>query len=162
MKNITDKNKRVLLAWGLAVVCIFLIAAISSKLDIKPAQDDATPPSVTVPGDVNPAVSFDGETADEKDEVVVKQADDANETDQSDPPPKPTPLGDTTNPAKPPEYKEEDTTVSKPAEPKAGDKNEKGQVWFPGFGWVNDEGGGTEVNEVGSDGDINKQVGTMD
>lgn len=58
-------------------------------------------------------------------------------------------------------------TVTQPAdpapsqgEPQAGDKNEKGQVWFPGFGWVDDDGANTE-NIGDSDGDLDKQVGIM-
>jgi len=34
-------------------------------------------------------------------------------------------------------------------------------IWVPGFGWVKDEGGGSVRIPVGSDGDINKQVGVM-
>ncbi|MDI6916091.1 MAG: hypothetical protein QMC95_18095 [Desulfitobacteriaceae bacterium] len=79
-------------------------------------------------------------------------------------------------------------TISRSApvnsEPKAGDEtviDGKPYVWIPGFGWIKDEGGksvGTTVGNpgdeltgnkvgqmgaatVGSDGDINKQVGIM-
>jgi hypothetical protein len=45
--------------------------------------------------------------------------------------------------------------------PKAGEKNSKGQVYFPGFGWVDDNGANKGEN-VNSSGDVNKQVGTMD
>ncbi|TEB10205.1 hypothetical protein Pmgp_02505 [Pelotomaculum propionicicum] len=44
-------------------------------------------------------------------------------------------------------------------EPKGGERKD-GQVYLPGFGWVTETGGsGTTVD---GDGDINKQVGTMD
>lgn len=67
------------------------------------------------------------------------------------------------SPAAPPEYEEKETQPNKEtATPKAGDKNSKGQVYVPGFGWVEDQGGGTKEIETGSDGDINKQVGNMD
>lgn len=36
---------------------------------------------------------------------------------------------------------------------------QEGQIYVPGFGWVNESG--TTVKEVYSDGDINKQVGSM-
>ncbi|EGW36662.1 DUF6550 family protein, partial [Desulfosporosinus sp. OT] len=44
---------------------------------------------------------------------------------------------------------------------KSGDKKD-GQVYIPGFGWVKDEGGGSQGKVGKSDGDINKQVGIMD
>lgn len=43
-----------------------------------------------------------------------------------------------------------------------GDKNDKGQIYIDGFGWVKDEGGGGKGTAVDSNGDINKQVGSMD
>lgn len=68
------------------------------------------------------------------------------------------------SPAAPPEYEELETQPNKETatKPKAGDKNSKDQVYVPGFGWVEDEGGGTQEIETGHDGDINKQVGNMD
>lgn len=71
-----------------------------------------------------------------------------------------------------------------PSEPKSGDRaiiDGKPHVWIPGFGWIKDEGGGSvgttvgnpgdeltgnKVGQmgsatVGSNGDINKQVGIM-
>lgn len=68
------------------------------------------------------------------------------------------------SPAAPPQYEEKETQPNKETAttPKAGDKNSKGQVYVPGFGWVEDQGGGTQEIETGSDGDLNKQVGSMD
>lgn len=61
-----------------------------------------------------------------------------------------------------PVYDKEQTTVEKKSsEPKSGDKKD-GKVYIPGFGWVVDEGGGSQGEVIGSDGDINKQVGIMD
>ncbi|QHA01461.1 DUF6550 family protein [Dehalobacter restrictus] len=34
-------------------------------------------------------------------------------------------------------------------------------MWIPGFGWVKDEGGGSVIIHVGSEGDINRQVGII-
>jgi hypothetical protein len=183
MKNMSNKTKKLLVTGCLAIVCVVLITAIYSRFQTEPVKDDGIPPSTAVSEEITPIpdIAKPDETTENKDEIVVKPVEptpspgetttqDANEIVQfntpeavkPEPPAKPTPQGDDTNPAKPPEYKPEDTTESKPAEPKAGEKNEKGQIWFPGFGWVDDEGGGTVVNEVGSDGDIDKQVGTMD
>ncbi|MDN8588140.1 hypothetical protein Q0V21_05075 [Paenibacillus sp. 11B] len=66
------------------------------------------------------------------------------------------------SPASTPAYEEETTQPNKPNdEPKAGAKNNDGKVYIPGFGWVEDQGGGTQVVETGNDGDLNKQVGDM-
>lgn len=183
MKNMSDKTKRLLAIGCLSIVCVVLAAAIYSRFQAKPVKDDATMSSSTVANEIAPSPDSAGtnENAEKKDEVVVKpietgtakegsSSQNPNGTVQTNvpepvkptPPEKPKPQGDTTNPAKPPEYKPEDTTVSKPSEPKAGEKNEKGQIWFPGFGWVDDKGGGSQGEKVGSDGDINKQVGSMD
>ncbi|QWU13162.1 protein TonB [Paenibacillus sophorae] len=68
------------------------------------------------------------------------------------------------SPASPPVYEEKETQPNKQAaEPKAGDKNSKGQVYFPGFGWVDDSGPNQETT-VGKEGDelTGNKVGTMD
>jgi hypothetical protein len=44
---------------------------------------------------------------------------------------------------------------AKDPEPKSGDKNDKGEIYSPGFGWVKDEGGGGE-------GEISVGKGSMD
>ncbi|QUL53390.1 hypothetical protein KDC22_23750 [Paenibacillus tritici] len=67
------------------------------------------------------------------------------------------------SPASTPAYEEKTTQPNKQKdEPKAGEKNNDGKVYVPGFGWVEDQGGGTQVVETGNDGDLNKQVGDMD
>lgn len=178
-----NKTKRLLVTGCLVLVCVLLIAAISSRFQIESVKENVIPPSKTVVNEItpNPDSTKPNETAGKKDEIVVNSTEsgtlqggtssqNSNEIVQSntpepvkpEPPKKPTPQGVVTNPVKPPEYKPEDTTVSKPSEPKAGEKNEKGQIWFPGFGWVDDKGGGSQGEKVGSDGDINKQVGSMD
>ena len=182
MKNMNSKTKTLLITGCLAIVCVVLIAAISSKFQTEPLKDDDIPPSNTVSDLATPNsdTAKPDETTEKKGDVVVKPiepstpqgdtpAQDSNEIVQTnaqeavkpEPPAKPTPQGDETNPSKPPEYKPEDTAVSKPADPKGGEKNEKGQIWFPGFGWV-DDSGANKGTSVGSDGDINKQVGSMD
>lgn len=79
-------------------------------------------------------------------------------------PPKPQPKEpeQPQSPDTPPTYEEKDVQPNKPAnEPKAGDKNAEGKVYFPGFGWI-DDSGPSQGSISESDGDWNKQVGTMD
>ncbi|MEK4454037.1 DUF6550 family protein [Paenibacillus sp. FSL L8-0506] len=68
--------------------------------------------------------------------------------------------------AAPPEYEEKETQPHKETatNPQAGDKNSKGQVYVPGFGWLEDQGGGTQETVVGNEGDelTGNKVGTMD
>ena len=41
-----------------------------------------------------------------------------------------------------------------------GGDTKNGKIYVPGFGWI--DGGGGQGTTVDGDGDINKQVGTMD
>lgn len=75
-------------------------------------------------------------------------------------PPKPTPNGDITDKAQPPAYDEKDVKPSN-SEPRVGDRNDKGEIYVAGFGWIKEIGKG-ECIAVDSDGDIDKQVGIMD
>lgn len=78
------------------------------------------------------------------------------------PKPKPKETDKPQSPDSPPTYDEKDTQPNKPQdEPKAGDKNENGKVYFPGFGWI-EQGEPNQKSQSESDGDWNKQVGTMD
>lgn len=74
---------------------------------------------------------------------------------------KPRTEDDITNKSKVPTYSEEKVKPQSQPTPKGGDTNNKGQVYFPGFGWV-DNSGENKGETVTSDGDISKQVGTMD
>lgn len=79
------------------------------------------------------------------------------------PPPKPVPQGDVTDIAVKPTYKDQNVKPQQ-SQPKMGDKNDKGQIYIEGFGWVKDEGGGGKGTAVGKQGDqlTGNKVGTMD
>lgn len=59
-----------------------------------------------------------------------------------------------------PDHEEGEQPTAKPEEPQGGTTNEQGQVYVPGFGYVETGGGVTEM-PAHSDGDWNKQIGTM-
>ena len=91
---------------------------------------------------------------------------------QSAPEPKPESAEDTAapqavNPAAPvrQEHQPNESTPSpKEAAPQMGDTrmvDGRKQVYFLGFGWIDDNGGGGEGTVVDGDGDINKMVGDM-
>ena len=79
------------------------------------------------------------------------------------PPPKPKADGSDTNPEQPPAYTKEQTVIEeKPQAAKKTNQSVKsGQVYIDGFGYV-DKAGQTKTQTGGSDGDINKMVGSMD
>lgn len=65
-----------------------------------------------------------------------------------------------TDPTQPPQYEQEDTEPQQPEEPAGGTTNDAGQIYVPGFGYIDDPG--APVSEsAGSDGDWNKQIGDM-
>ena len=56
------------------------------------------------------------------------------------------------------------TPAQPSSEPKSGDRviiDGKPYIWIPGFGWIEDYGGGSVGIPVDGEGDINKQVGVM-
>jgi cytoskeletal protein RodZ len=57
--------------------------------------------------------------------------------------------------------KKNNDTSSSSSTPKSGDKNEKGQIWVPGFGWVDDSGDnvGNEADDMYENGN---KIGEMD
>jgi len=116
-----------------------------------------SPVDVTISSDDIPKVK-ETEIIDDKTQVQYNAPEPTKPPAPSE---KPKPVGDVKNPTATPTYKKEDTVKTKPQEPQAGTKNEKGQVYVPGFGYV-DNGGENKVEVVESNGDINKQVGTMD
>lgn len=76
--------------------------------------------------------------------------------------PKPKETNTPQSPTSPPKYDEKETQPNKPKEePKAGEQNNSGEVYVPGFGWVEDSGDNKGEQSI-SDGDWDKQVGTMD
>ncbi|KFN12379.1 hypothetical protein P4H94_26890 [Paenibacillus macerans] len=66
------------------------------------------------------------------------------------------------SPVSPSKNDDQETKPSKPKEePKVGEQNSSGKVYFPGFGWV-EKGEPNQGSKSESDGDWDKQVGTMD
>ncbi|MFA9398752.1 MAG: DUF6550 family protein, partial [Clostridiaceae bacterium] len=84
------------------------------------------------------------------------------ETKKQDPPQeKPKTNEDITDKNIVPTYDENQVKTQEEASPQGGEINEQGQVYMLGFGWIEDSGPNSG-QVVTSDGDVNKQVGTMD
>lgn len=184
MKNMNDKTKKWLIVAGGFAIGALLIMMIAGRFS-KPTVEDASLPIQS--GDEKDVVVDESNST--ENEIIVspmevsEQTDDENgavdqgteQTIQGDAE-KPTYTEEElTNPDKKPngdEVTEQDIPVEHdkvgtPTEtpkqdnqPQGGDKKE-GQIYVPGFGWIKDEGGGGEGTVGKSDGDINKQVGTM-
>ncbi len=184
MKNISDKTKKRLIVTVGFVISIVLIILIAVQFKKEPVKEVDIPSPSSV-GTITPAEA----TKAQKD-IVVQDSKVAEATKSTTQAPntaissgtkqtiQPDPVKPTTPTEKPkstdknsstdkkptvtgnPKTAAKDSTTSK-TEPKGGEKKD-GKIYVPGFGWVKDNGGGSQGEVVGSDGDINKQVGTMD
>lgn len=100
--------------------------------------------------------------------IAEVQVNEPIEKKSTTPPEKPKAEGTYKDPNKPPEYKQEQTTIEE--KPKSTTKSSgteqhqsasSGKVYVDGFGYV-DKAGETKTQTGVSDGDINKMVGSMD
>lgn len=156
--------------------------AVFAGDDITQAQDDVSAPEIKIPassapdtppagtgqqetsrpgahGNTQPSSGVTGEQS--------KPSDGKPKTpDEATPPATPTPEEKeihepsiTADPKTPP------SSTPAPAKPesntpKSGDKNDKGEIYVPGFGWIPDQGGGVEVEEAPNAG-TGEKVGDM-
>ena len=143
--------------------------AVSPVTEIPtPSVEPTKTPEVTV-RPIDPAVT-PAKSTDTGDSTGTEQNIQAEVTKPAEPPqtaktnPSKTPDGQKVDKVTPVEHdkvtKPESSTSS--STPKAGDKNEKGQVWFPGFGWVDDEGGGASGTKAEDMYENGNKIGVMD
>lgn len=186
--KLTDKVKKNLTIAGLGMVCVVLIIAITSQYKPEAPKEVSVQPSSTVSDEVNPADVIPSPST----EVIVPSINpaessappagggDSTGTEQSiqaevikptEPPqevktdPSKTPDGQKVDKVKPVEHDK----VAKPENPtpadtpKSGDKKD-GKIYVPGFGWIDDNGGGGSGTMVGNPGDelTGNKVGSMD
>lgn len=188
--KLTEKSKKRLTLAGLGIVCVVLIVAIASQFKTEAPKEADVEPSTTTTSSVSPSVPTPApattDTPTSTPEVsaqpitptesasIATDTGDFSGTEQSI-------QAEVTKPAEPSEEvktnpsqtpdgqkvtKSDSNTsssTSTTSTPKSGDKNSKGQVYVPGFGWVNDEGANSG-NQVGSGSDdlTGNKVGNMD
>jgi hypothetical protein len=156
--KLTDKTKKRLTLAGLGVLSVVLVVAIAAqfrtvapkdmKADASSAASDASVPSISAPAttdsssevSVPPVSSPDtasqnGSAEDTGDSSGTDQSIQAEVTKPSEPSSEAK-----TNPNQTPDGKKTADSSSETSTPKSGDKNSKGQVWVPGFGWVDNSG----------------------
>lgn len=186
MKNLSDKTKKRLIAAGGAVISVALLVMIGSRFAKEPDTEEVVPAQSTEISDVVIDVPNTTVTAEKEEEVTAapilvteEPQKDSGAVDtgteqkiQADIQDKPTYTEEQlTDPTQKPngEKIESSSTKEKAASPTAtptpkktetaSDQNTSGGL--PGFDSVPD-GGANQVIDGESDGDINKQVGTMD
>lgn len=170
----SDKTKRRLAIAGAAVICIALVIAIGMRFAKEPVRPDASSQEPVSSSDVAPDIQNNTK---EKEVVVSPQPSSESESSETLPPQtdlpeqklQPDPVkpeapakpelpkdADNKNPAKPPEYKPEDTE-KKPAH----ESKPQGGGGLPGFDNVPD-GGDNQVINADDMYENGNKIGEMD
>ena len=187
MKKKPFDKKIILSISGIVVLCLGLLIGSAylnyePKEDFVPASieatdtladtwDDKLEADTPVEASIKDEPLYTGDVTDSTQTVISEDANGSHvelsgsttkeEALENKPTEKPVPVGDTTNKDAVPSYSEEVAVVS-PSPAPASDSSEAahpGQVYDPVFGWF--DAGTTTFDVVDSDGDINKQIGTM-
>lgn len=181
MKNISDKAKKRLTITGCLAICVVLVVLIGQQFKTDKPVDDPLPPQnssvsgvtvdpnapdnaekekdvvIQLPDTTQPASSDNGAVDKGTDQTIQGDATKPEYTEKELKNPDQKPNGEKiTEQDKPVDHDKEE----KPKDPPASNKPSGGNS-IPGFDNVPD-GGANQVIEVDGDGDINKQVGTMD
>ncbi len=182
--KLTDRTKKRLIIAGLGVVCIVLVIAIASQFKTEEPKDAALQPSSPASDVVSPGTPVTDPSG--------TQEVNANTIDSSAAPDQSTDTGDSTGTdqsiqsevTKPPEPSQEAKTnpsqkpdgekvdkstpaATKPdsntssSTPKSGDKKD-GKIYVPGFGWIEDNGGGGSGTTAGDMYENGNKIGKMD
>ena len=180
--KLTDKAKKRLTIAGFGVMCVVLVIAIASRFVPEAPKEVSVQPSSAVSEEVSPSIppavepgaaqassvpTIDPSQApsqpiDTGDSTGTEQSIQAEVTKPTEPPkevltdPSKTPDGEKVGKDQKPETNQSDT-------PKSGDKKD-GKIYVPGFGWIDDNGGGGSGTTVGNPGDelTGNKVGSMD
>ena len=178
--KLTDKTKKRLVLAGLGVVCVALVIAIASQFKTEEPNAVSAQPSSTVSDAVNPSVppaeqtNTQGVNAQPIDPAVTPDQStdtgDSTGTEQSiqaevTKPPEP-PQDAKTDPSQKPDGEkvtkpESGSSTPAPSSPKSGDKKD-GKIYVPGFGWVDDNGGGGSGTTADDMYENGNKIGDMD
>jgi len=172
-RNFSDKHKRMLVIAGCSALCVALVVVIGARFQSKAQGNDVIPSSSAVTP--SPDSGTAGTTAEDK--TVTAQANTPSsaaansmptQTDNStqDLQPKASKPAapsesEAKNPSKPPSSST-NSKSSTSSTPQGGSKNSQGQINFPGFGYVSDDGANSGTT-VGNSGDqlTGNKVGQM-
>ena len=176
--KLTDKTKKRLTLAGLGVLSVVLVVAIAAQFrtgtptdrqaDASSAASDASVASISVPGaassspDVSvPAVSSPDSASQNG---GAKDTGDSSGTDQSIQAEVTKPSAPSaeakTNPNQTPDGKKAADSSSESSTPKSGDQKD-GKIYVPGFGWIEDNGGGGSGTTAGDMYENGNKIGNM-
>ena len=164
MKKDYNKTKK-LVIMGLAVVavCLFVGVCIYLSKMGKPEPVEAEPTeTVTETTEQIHDTEMQSEPETEADTITPGQ-DNTSKSEAEAPVEKPEVSNEEalTNPEQEPQYEAEVTQPqTQPEQPQGGSTNEAGQVYVPGFGYIDDPGQ-AQGGVADSDGDWDKQIGDM-
>ncbi|MDI6877926.1 MAG: hypothetical protein QMC95_00325 [Desulfitobacteriaceae bacterium] len=178
--KLTDKAKKRLTVAGLGVVCVVLVIAIASQFKTEVPKDVTVQPSSTVSDAVSPSIppaepskapevsvqpidptAASARSTDTGDSTGTEQSIQAEVTKPTKLPqevltdPSKTPDGEKVDKGKKPESNASSST------PKSGDKKD-GKIYVPGFGWIDDNGGGGSGTTAGDMYENGNKIGKMD
>lgn len=178
MNNMKNNTKKWIAVAGCLAVCVVLAVLIGSQLQKKPVTDEPfqsqepkqtdvtvqapqaetkNEVSVTSPDTSSPADTDNGAVSSGTEQTIQKDASKPEYTEKQITDPTQKPNGEKVT--EPPKSVDHDK-VEKPKDTSESEKQTQ-SGGLPGFDNVPD-GGANQVIEVDGDGDINKQVGTMD
>lgn len=187
MKNMNDKTKKWLAVTGCLTLCAVLVVLIGqqfitpkpvdkslppqssevSDMMVAPKVPDSTEKEVTVtPPDTTQPTNIDnGAVSSGTEQTIQGDATKPEYTEEQLKDPTQKPNGEkVTEQDKPVDHNKVEKPKDTPkndSQPQGGETKD-GKIYVPGFGWIDDEGGGGQGTVGESDGDINKQVGNMD
>ncbi|MFT8887609.1 MAG: DUF6550 family protein [Ethanoligenens sp.] len=188
MKNMNPKMKKWLAVAGGLALCVVLVVLIGqrfqtpkpvdaplpsqssdvSDVTVDPSEPDSTEKEkevIVTPPDTSQPVSTDNGAVSNGTEQTIQgdvNKEEYTEEQLQDPTQKPNGEKVTESPAAVDHDKVEQPkeTPKSESQPQGGETKD-GKIYVPGFGWIEDEGGGGQGTTVDGDGDINKQVGIM-
>ena len=186
-KNTNTDKKKIAIISGLSALCIAVLAGAyfltrEPERDFTPASAESANVTDTweensntdtpLPSAIPESTQMTGTPSDNTQAVVsedetgttssLSDSSTKDEAGQENPDTPPETNDDLTDPDKQPEYEPTPSQQPEQSTPAGGggtDDSHPGQVYDPVFGWI--DVGNTQQDNVDSDGDINKQIGTM-
>lgn len=186
MKNMNDKTKKWLAVTGCLALCAVLVVLIGQQFITPKPVDTALPPqssevgnvavdpkapdstekevTVTPPDTTQPTSIDNGAVSSGTEQTIQGDVSKPEYTEEQLKDPTQKPNGEkVTEPPKSVDHNKVEQPKDTPkndSQPQGGETKD-GKIYVPGFGWIDDEGGGGQGTTVDGDGDINKQVGNM-
>ena len=190
--KLTEKKKKYLTVCGGIILCAGLMAAIAFQFRTEAPEDEAAEENTATEIIVDPSDSESQPEESGESELVVNPENDKTEADETAPAVDSRPAQtdeaeqsiqpDVEKPEAPseealtdPDVQPDGTPVEEApeagsdesqteigtSEPQAGD-TEGGQIYIPGFGWVDNQGGGSSGTSAGDMHENGNKIGSMD